>query len=222
GNRLGSAAARLAAASAASEPAPAPRGFPFGKLLAVLALIGAAAFAYTWWRGSSARDVQGAYTSAYLDMEMQLPPGVWHSDPEFQNEQSSGQGEVRQELLTIGPEAAPERMLMVGHARLEAKLPTAIDDATFRSMMQVIGQRVPMYTSGSGVQLGKIACDVSPVRPRTGVCRAEGALGANSYGAVIYLWFASIEDVVSIIYFERGSLTREAEVEALLRSATLL
>ena len=74
----------------------------------------------------------------------------------------------------------------------------------------------------TSMRMSAVSCEVSTIRPEPiGVCHGRGDLGGASYGVVIYVWIANANDIVVVVYAERGELTRGHEAEAVVTSLRL-
>ncbi len=221
GNRLGEAAARIAAATGASEPASRSGG-NLGWLAGLAVALFAAGFDYYWLTRGGAEEVIGRYDSSFLNLEIALPGVAWHTEPSERDTDEGPQGmEIRGEPLYRGDSAHPDQALLLGRVSSPGLFPVSVDMDGFRAGLGSLQAQLGTFVNTS-MRMSAVSCEVSTIRPEPiGVCHGRGDLGGASYGVVIYVWIANANDIVVVVYAERGELTRGHEAEAVVTSLRL-
>jgi len=196
----------------------AARESPF-MVLAFVGVVAAVAVVGIWLLRTAfgpGPPASGFQRSSTLAATLTLPAGSWKRMVEPIAPMGFLPGvHVRAEGFYQGAsEQLPDVGFVIARMGIPGSFPDEIDMEVLRAQMHKLAVDMIGYQS-QGVRIDDASCDVSYVRSEpAGECTGTASGHDHAYGLRVYLWFATAQDLVLLLYVARDGVERAPDEAA--------
>lgn len=167
-------------------------------------------FAYNWaaHRGDdgpiTGPAVHGTFHSDRVGASMRLAGANWHDQGGDLNGQKLAElgDSVRIAVFMRGDEMPPDAVAMVARINQQGAFPIEVDPDVLRAGLDNMEKQASSMSNGLFTLEG-LKCRVDGTSPPVGACDGNGSVIGDNYQIHFYVWIASTDDALMVIWFDK-------------------